>query len=101
MPEIISEYVFYFKIAYTEKTIYYRFSPNISIKNFIETVRYKAKIDFQLNDDKNIEVIEAGQFENINGRDAELAPALIPYNETLREIYGNNYNNTAFYLRII
>lgn len=100
MTENIEEYTFYFKVAYTELTNYYRFPSNISVKNFIEIVKRNAIIDLGL-ENNQFEIVEAGQFNNINGVHAELAPALIPYDETLREIYGDRHNNTAFYLRII
>ena len=35
---------------------------------------------------------------NVNG-DSELAPALEPSEETLREKYGNILGNTSFYIR--
>lgn len=94
-------YEFYFKIAYTTRTIYYSFSPDISIKNFIENVINNFRGDFQLNNNETFEVVEAGNPDNINGRDAELAPALIPSNDTLRQIYGDRHQYTAFYIRLI
>lgn len=94
-------YNFYFKIAYTERTVYLNFSPDISIKNFIESVRYHALCNFQLENNQLIEVVEAGNPDNINGHDAELAPALIPSNDTLRQIYGDRHQYTAFYIRLI
>jgi hypothetical protein len=101
MPANDEYYEFYFKIVYTERTIHYRFSPTISIKNFIETVNFDVRRDFNILNNQKIEIVEAGQPNNINGRDAEMAPALEPVNETLREIYGNRHNNVAFYIRII
>lgn len=101
MSQNIEEYEFYFKIAYTERTIYYRFSPDISIKKFIETVINNSRGVFNLNNNQSFEVVEAGNPNNINGHDAELAPPLQPINETLRQIYGNNWRSIAFYLRIV
>lgn len=93
-------YEFYFKEVYTVNFKYYRFDPEISINTFIEEVKLKARIDFHLRNDEDIVIIETGQFNNIVGRDAELAPALEPSNNiTLREKYENRQNNTAFYIR--
>lgn len=100
MSQHFEEYNFYFKLVYTEQTFCHTFSPNISIKNFIESVKYNSIIDFQLENNSNIEIIESGQYNNINGRDAELAPALIPSNNTLRQIYRNRFNYISFYIRI-
>ena len=95
-------YQFYFKLAYTCQTKIYDINPNISIRNFIEDIRYRARYDFNIEQDEDIEIIEAGQPNNINGRDAELAPAIEPCSDyTIREIYGNTYRSTAFYIRKI
>lgn len=100
MSQHFEEYNFYFKLVYTEQTFCYTFSPNISIKNFIETVKYNSIIDFQIESTNDIEIIEAGQYDNISGQHAELAPALIPSNDTLRQIYRNRFNYISFYIRI-
>ena len=92
---------FTFKLAYTEKTKTYKFNPNITIINFIESIKNQAYNDFDLYSGYNIEILETCQYNNINGRNAELAPALVPLQETVRQIYGNRYKNTSFYLRII
>ena len=95
-------YKFNFKEVYTIQHKYYRFAPNISMNKFIAEVKLQAHIDFHLRDDEDIEVIEAGQFNNINGRDAELAPALEPSNNiTIRQKYENRHNNISFYIRRI
>ena len=100
MSENIENYIFYFKIAYTERTHHYTFPSNLSLKNFIEKIIYKARIDFQIPDNQTIEVVETGNINNINGNAAELAPALEPIENTLYEIYRNNWKSKAFYLRI-
>jgi hypothetical protein len=96
MTNIQNYYEFYFKEVYTVQHKYYRFDPDISMNKFIEEVKLKARIDFNLRKD---EVIEAGQFNNINGRDAELAPALEPFDSKLREKYSDRVNSVAFYIR--
>jgi hypothetical protein len=57
--------------------------------------------DFGINSNSyKIEIVESGQFDNINGRDAELAPALDPNSDTtLRQKYGDNIKHKAFYIR--
>ena len=72
----------------------------------------KNNIDYSIRDNSNIylleyainfnkiEIVEAGQFNNVNGRDAELAPALNPNSGiTLGDKYGDNLKNKAFYIR--
>jgi hypothetical protein len=61
----------------------------------------RARSDFDLTDNEDIEIIVAGQYENVNGRDAELAPALQPSNTLLSQFYRNNHMNTSFYIRKI
>ena len=95
-------YRFCFKEVYTGKQKYYGFEPDISIEKFIEEAVLSAQLEFNLCHDEDFEIIEAGQFDNINGRDAELAPALEPSrNITIRQKYEHNYKNTAFYIRRI
>ena len=91
----IEEYKFNFKLAYGDRIITYGFPPNLSIKNFIESVSYNARLDFNLRNDQSIEIIEAGQEEG------EQAMPLISSNEPLRQIYGNRHEYTAFYIRVI
>jgi len=94
MSQSIEEYIFYFKLAYTERTVYYRFTSNTSLKNFIETVKRFVQTDFDLETNQEIEIVEAGQ-EN-----GEEAPALVSSNETLKQIYHNKHTNTSFYVRL-
>jgi hypothetical protein len=39
-----------------------------------------------------------GQFDNIYGHDAELAPALEESDRTLRDLYGTRHKSTSFYI---
>jgi hypothetical protein len=94
-------YNFRFKLAYTEQTQNYIISSNISIRNFIETIKNNAKRDFNLRNNEDIEIVEAGNPDIINGIDAEMAPALGPTNATVKQIFGNRHNNTSFYIRLI
>ena len=47
----------------------------------------------------NFYIIEAGQFNNINGRDAEVAPALEPSRMTVKDFFNKRLNTTSFYVR--
>jgi len=72
----------------------------MSITEFINYVKRKIRVDFDIDNNYSIEIVEAGQFNNENGRDAELAPALEYSNISIREKF-NNYKQTAFYIRKI
>lgn len=90
----------YFKQVYTCKTKTYRVCIDKTVAelyNFIISKAYGN--DFGINSSNKIEIVEAGQFNNVNGRDAEMAPALDPNAMTLREKYGENTKNKAFYIR--
>lgn len=91
-------YEFWFKIVYTSISYTIQFDPETTIEKFKEIVFDKNRI---LNSDSNpLEIIEAGQFNNINGRDPEIAPAInYPDESTLKEIYDKNWKTSAFYLR--
>ena len=92
-------YTFTFKLVYTTNTKNYTFKSDISIREFIREVRQRAPADFDLNCNEDIEIVEMGQFNNIYGHDAELAPALEESDRTLGELYENRYKFTSFYIR--
>ena len=94
----MSTHSFYFKTVYTCQTINYDIDLNMSITEFINYVKGKIRVDFDIDNNYSIEIVEAGQFNNENGRDAELAPALEYSNISIREKF-NNYKQTAFYIR--
>lgn len=94
-------YTFYFKLAYTCQTKIYFVRPNITISQFIDDIKMRARGDFDLTDNEDIEIVIVGQYDNINGRDAELAPAIQPSNTLLSEFYRNTLMNTSFYIRKI
>jgi len=91
----------YFKQVYTCKTQVYTINCDYTIAHlheFITTRAYSG--DFGIDRSYKIEIVETGQFDNANGRDAELAPALDPSSIiTLRAKYGDNIKNVAFYIR--
>ena len=84
-----------FKRAYTTESKVYSFEPGMTIADFIDAVVSRAKIDFGMS---NVEVVESGQYDNANGRDPELAPAV---QSSTQITVGETYNpqTTAFYIR--
>ena len=92
-------YEFDFKLVYTCQTKKYFVRPNVTLSQFIDDIKMRARGDFNLQITEDIEIVEAGQYHNIHGRDPELAPALQPSNVLLCEIYENTYKNIAFYIR--
>ena len=96
----MSTHSFYFKKVYTCQTINYDIDLDMSIANFINYVKDKIRVDFDIDNNYDIEIVNAGNPDNINGHDAELAPALEPSDTTIREKF-NNYKQIAFYIRKI
>ncbi len=94
-------YTFYFKLAYTCQSKIYFVRPNITISQFIDDIKLRARGDFDLTDNEDIEIVITGQYDNINGRDPELAPAIQPSNMLLSQFYQNTHMNTSFYIRKI
>jgi hypothetical protein len=97
----MSTHSFYFKLAYTCQTINYDIDLDMSIENFINYVKDKIRVDFDIDNNYDIEIVKAGNPDNINGHDAELAPALEATNYTILQTYGDNYKQIAFYIRKI
>ena len=93
------DYTFCFKIVYTDRIFNFTFNPDTTIKYFVE---YVSNFIREIEPNYTIEIVESGQYYNINGRDPELAPK-INYNDdyTLRDVFRNRWRNTAFYLRLI
>ena len=94
-------YEFYFKLAYTCETRYFLVDPNISITTFISSIKVLILEHIDISPNEDIEIVEAGHPNNINGRDAELAPALEPSDFTISQLYQYKYKYTAFYIRKI
>lgn len=95
----MSTHSFYFKMVYTCQTINYDIHLDMSIANFINYVKDKIRVDFDIDNNCDIEIIKAGNTDNINGHDAELAPALEATNYTILQTYGDDYKQIAFYIR--
>ena len=74
----MSTHSFYFKTVYTCQTINYDIDLDMSIANFINYVKDKIRVDFDIDNNYDIEIVKAGNPDNINGHDAELAPELEP-----------------------
>lgn len=92
-------YTFNFKISYTERKYTFSFQPNVTIQYFKEFIENEMK---QIEPNFTIEIVESGQYYNINGRDPELAPKINYCNEyTLSDVYRNRWRNTSFYIRLI
>ena len=96
-----NRYEFYFKLAYTCETITYVFNPCITITQFIILAIRKARTDFAINANDNVEIVETGQYDNINGIDAEKARALEHSDNTLEEIFGCRNSLPSLYIRIV
>lgn len=98
-------YTFYFKVIYTTNTFYLSFSPNDTLKDLADTVLLQLLEDGLLRrgntPSDSIELIETGQYNNVNGRDPELAPSMTyPRTSTLRELFGHKWKTTAFYIKL-
>jgi hypothetical protein len=92
----------YFKQVYTCKTKVYPINIHYTMAQLYEFITAKAySDDFGINSNSyKIEIVETGQFDNVNGHNAELAPALNQNEEiTLRQKYGDNIKHKAFYIR--
>ena len=94
-------YNFTFKLAYTKQTKKYVVDPSISITKFIREIKDRARADFDLKFGETVEIVEAGQYDNIHGHDAERAPALVETEHTVGDVYANRHNSTSFYIRKI
>ena len=79
----------------------YEFHVDTTIHELICSMTKRAYTDFGIDEVEYpyIKIVEMGQQNNVNGFDPELAPALQPSNETLRELYEGRYNKTSFYIR--
>lgn len=92
-----------FIIEFNEEFAYEIF--NTSINDFLsDNLGIFADIrnlyDIDIHADK-YELVVAGQYDNINGWEAELAPAIEPSEKTLFEYFGDDVYYLSFYLRPI
>jgi len=91
----------YTKLVYTETTKTYHVEDTLTTRQLVDYIRENVCNDMNIENNRTIEIVETGQFNNINGRDPELAPAFIPSNLTLTEQYGENNSLISFYIRIL
>lgn len=87
----------------------YEININITMEVFLRSIKKKIAVECGLGEENGqisenvlntIDIIEGGQFNNINGRDAEIAPALEPSNKLFKYYFENRIDITSFYVRI-
>ena len=93
-----------FKIAYTHHICEYGFPDDTKISDLISFIKKRVYTDFKFFPLDPIEypyitVIENGQYKNVNGYDPELAPAMQPSEQTLKDRYEGRYEKVGFYIR--
>ncbi len=93
-----------FRFAYWHHKMEYDFPEETTIRELIEFMQKRAYTDFEFFklDPKEypcITIIEMGQYNNVNGYDQELAPAMEPSDETLKERYKGKYQQIGFFIR--
>jgi len=93
MEATLQTFPVYFKQAWTTNTHIIPVYPELTITEFIETVKPLLSIHFSIEID-NLELIEAGSIGS------ETAEPLVESNKKMREVWGNNLNNASFYVRI-
>ena len=91
----------YTKLAYTETTKTYHVDDTFTTLQLVNYIRENVYRDMNIENNRIIELVETGQFNNVNGRDPELAPAFVPTELTLTEKFGGNNTLISFYIRII
>jgi hypothetical protein len=91
----------YTKLAYTDTTKTFHVDDSLTTRQLVDYIRENVYHDMNIENNRIIEIVETGQFDNVNGRDPELAPAFIPSNLTLIEQYGGNNLLLSFYIRIV
>lgn len=91
----------YTKLAYTETTKTYHVDDTLTTRELVNYIRTNVYHDMNIENNRIIEIVETGQFDNVNGRDPELAPVFVPSDMTLTEKYGGNNSLISFYIRIV
>jgi len=91
-----------FKLAYSTTVFKLQVDIEQTITNFILFAKDNAKNILNINESDEIEIVQAGKYNNENGRDPELAPALNNSDYTLYEYFQDDiyYGRIAFYIRI-
>jgi len=93
-----------FRFAYWHHKMEYDFPEETTIRELIAFMQKRAYTDFEFFklDPKEypyIKIIEMGQYNNVNGYDQELAPAMEPSDETLKQRYNGKYQQIGFFIR--
>jgi hypothetical protein len=91
----------YTKLVYTETTKTYHVDDTLTTRQLVDYIRENVYHDMNIENNRTIEIVETGQFNNINGRDPEVAAAFVPSDVTLTEQYGGNNSLISFYIRIV
>jgi len=86
-------------MAYSSQIAKYRVQSMWTINYFIKYILENSYIAFNIANGDEIEIVESGQYNNINSRDPELAPPIELSNTTIEEKYGSRYTDVAFYIR--
>ena len=92
-------YTFNFKWVYSKQNKVYFVNANLTISQFIDDIKMRIRSDFDLKNDEDIEIVIAGQYDNINGMDPEVAPPIQPSGILISELYENK--KISFYIRKI
>ena len=99
------KYTFTFKEITTQQTLRIFADSSITISEFVENAKiliYDHLERLCLN--KTFDIVEAGQYNNRNGFEPELADKLeacYDENATLEQIFGKRWKNTSFYIRFL
>lgn len=91
---------FYFKNAHTGEKILIEVPVDICISNFIEHVKHETRSIFNINRNQRIEIVESGQ-GNSEIRDEDAPAIQRDFNTTIRRKYNEDYENKAFYIRLL
>ena len=85
-----------FKEVYSVRTLQMVVQPQITVNEFMNESRGLLGTHFGINED-DIEIVESGK--NTTEYTSECAPALMPSDTKLYEIWGARLYNLAFYIR--
>lgn len=85
-----------FKEVYTVRTVQMVVQPQITVNEFMNETKGLLPFHFDINED-DIEIVESGK--NTAEYASECAPALMPSESKLYEIWGPRLYNLAFYIR--
>ena len=91
----------YTKLAYTDTTKTYHVDDTLTTRELVTYIRENVYRDMNIENNRIIELVETGQFDNVNGRDPEVAPAFVPTELTLTEKFGGSNTLISFYIRIV